>query len=119
MGKLILKIGYTGTGKQQSVNAIVQTPLGPRKLGDIAVGDMVFARNGKPTKVTGVFPQGVRPSYRITFRDGTSAVAGAEHLWAVQHRTAKKKDVWQVKTTAEILEILEILGRLQVEGAAL
>ena len=104
MGKLILKIGYTGTGKEQNVNAKVQTPIGPRRIGDLKVGDQVFARNGRPTTVTGVYPQGTKPCFRVSFRDGTSTQAGAEHLWSVQHRTAKQKDVWQIKTTAELAE---------------
>ena len=77
MGKLILKIGYTGTGKEQNVNAKVQTPIGPRRIGDLKVGDQVFARNGRPTTVTGVYPQGTKPCFRVSFRDGTSTQAGA------------------------------------------
>lgn len=48
--------GQSGCGKAQPVDTIIPTPDGNKRLGDIAVGDYVFDRLGKPTKVLGVFP---------------------------------------------------------------
>ena len=104
IGKLILKIGYTGTGKSLPVTQVVQTPAGPRPIGELKVGDTAFARNGKRTRVIGVYPQGILKTFRMTFRDGTSTLCSADHLWSVQHRTAKNKEAWQTKTTAELAE---------------
>ncbi|KKL07660.1 hypothetical protein LCGC14_2583760, partial [marine sediment metagenome] len=75
--------GYAGTGKQQPVDSEVQTPSGVRRLGDLREGDWVFGQDGMPVLVTGVFPQGVKPAYRITFRDKSTAECGPDHLWAV------------------------------------
>lgn len=73
--------GTRGPGKSQPLDALVYTPSGPRRIGDIAVGDYVSGSNGKPVKVLGVYPQGVKPLCRITFRDGTSTTASPDHLW--------------------------------------
>lgn len=76
--------GYAGTGKAQSVHCQVQTPSGPRRLGDMRVGDAIFGLDGKPQRVDGVYPQGVKPSWRVTFRDGASTLCCPDHLWAVR-----------------------------------
>jgi RecA/RadA recombinase len=100
-GKMIGIIGYTGAGKEQPVSSIVQTPSGPVQLGQLEVGDFVFGRDGRPTAVTGIFPQGVKTAYRVTFRDGTSTRAGAGHLWRVKHATGKS---WETKTTSQLMK---------------
>lgn len=75
--------GYAGTGKAQPVQALVQTPDGPQRIGDLHVGDSVFGQDGTPKTVRGIFPQGVRPTYRVTFRDKTSVLCSGDHLWKV------------------------------------
>lgn len=102
-GKFYLA-GYAGTGKEQPLDCAVQTPNGPKKMGDIQVGDIIFAFDGTPTNVTGVYPQGMKAVYRITFRDGSSTKCGLDHLWAV--RTAKEKRLqkdYKVKSLKEII----------------
>lgn len=79
-----LLAGY-GAGKAVPVDTIIPTPDGPRRFGDIKVGDKVFAANGNPTTVIGVFPQGMKDAYKITFSDGRSAVCCKEHLWGVYY----------------------------------
>lgn len=79
-----LLAGY-GAGKMEWVEQIIPTPEGPRRFGDLKVGDTVFAANGKPTKVTGVFPKGKQDAYKITFSDGRSDICGREHLWGVYY----------------------------------
>src|ERR1700677_4295669 len=74
-----------GLGKQQPVDSWVATPTGWRRIGDLLVGDFVIGSDGKRTKVTGVFPQGVKPSYRVHASDGSSVEAGPEHLWTVSY----------------------------------
>ena len=46
--------GYAGTGKEQPIRCKVQTPNGPKRLGDLVIGDTIFGSNGKPTTVTGI-----------------------------------------------------------------
>lgn len=98
---VFLLSGYSGTGKEQPVSTTVQTPQGPRRFGDLIVGDFVFGVDGKPTKVTGIFPQGVKPVFHVTFRDHTTARCGIDHLWQVH--TKKASGSWKVKTTRELI----------------
>jgi replicative DNA helicase len=54
-------------------------------MGAIQPGDFVFDERGRPTRVvqtSGIMDH--RPCYRVTFRDGESIVADAQHLWAVR-----------------------------------
>lgn len=93
-----------GTGKEQSIFSKVLTPNGWVMMGEIKVGDYVIGQNGKPTKVLGVFPQGIKKMYRFKLRDGSSVLCGLEHLWAVKNynRIKRKKD-WDILTTKELL----------------
>lgn len=80
--------GSTGTGKAQLTSSLlpVYTQDGSTamtRMGDIAVGDYVFDREGAPTQVTGVFPQGKLDVYRVTFTDGRTVDVNDEHLWTV------------------------------------
>lgn len=86
----LLNIGGPGVGKSLSAQSLVATPEGWRRFGDLRVGDLVIGADGGPTKVLGVYPQGVRPAYSITFNDGASVVADAEHLWAVRTATLRQ-----------------------------
>ena len=104
---LVSLIGKAGSGKAQPLDAKVLTPNGWKQMGEISVGDSVFSRNGKPTEVLGVFPQGEKEIYRITFSDGTSTECCKEHLWATKtqlDRDQKKKG--SVKTLEEIMKTL-------------
>lgn len=74
--------GHSGCGKAEPVDTIIPTPIGNRRLGDIKVGDYVFDRFGNPTKVLGVFPQGMKDCYTITLSDGRKTQCNDEHLWS-------------------------------------
>lgn len=89
-----------GWGKFQYLSDILATPKGWVKMGDIKIGDEVFSRDGSPTKVTNIYPQGIQDVYEFTFGDNTKTRAGLDHLWKVWNTDGKK---WQVLTTKEIL----------------
>jgi hypothetical protein len=95
-GELALILAPFGVGKAQPLTSKILTPNGWTTMGDIKVGDQVISRDGKPTKVVGVYPQGIRPIYKISFNDGTSTFCDKEHLWAVntinQRNRKTKKD---------------------------
>lgn len=101
-GKLIL-IGTNGTGKEEWVEQRIPTPLGFRRFGDLKVGDYVYDETGKPTKVLGVYPQGMKDSYKITFKDGRSDECGLEHLWGVYTKNHGKWK-YQVLPLKEMLQ---------------
>ena len=82
-GKLGLIICPMGKGKALPDDELVATPNGFTEIKNINVGDYVIGSNGKPTMVTGVFPQGERDIYKVTFSDGVSCRCDREHLWTV------------------------------------
>lgn len=82
-GELGVIIGPSSFGKSLSINELVCTPNGFVRNGDLEVGDYVIGQNGLPTKVIGVFPQGKRDMYTVTFSDGVKCDCDLEHLWNV------------------------------------
>lgn len=73
-----------GAGKAIPHSTVVPTPQGNREWGSIRVGDTLFGRDGQPTLVTALYPQGVRDIYKIRFDDGAEVFADGDHLWSVR-----------------------------------
>jgi phosphate starvation-inducible protein PhoH and related proteins len=94
-------------GRAQSLDSLLMTPSGWRKMGEINVGDLVIGSDGKPTEVTGVFPQGKKKIYRLTMTDGASTLACAEHLWPVKTMEDKRRN-----KPARVLETQEMIGNI-------
>lgn len=67
----------------------VCTPFGFKRLADIKVGDQVSNPDGTIARVIQVHEQGVQDIYRLTFIDGATCVAGADHKW-LAHLSGKK-----------------------------
>lgn len=78
--------GHSGLGKAQPLTSKVLTESGFKNMGDIKLGDYVFGEDGKLHSVIGVFPQGSKPNYKVTFSDGYSTECCDEHLWEVEYR---------------------------------
>jgi hypothetical protein len=92
-----------GLGKAQPLDAKVLTPTGWTRMGDLGVGDYVMTVGGGITHVTGVYPQGEREVYRVTFSDGASTECCDEHLWLVSSPTRKARgQAGKVMPLAEI-----------------
>jgi hypothetical protein len=72
-----------GLGKALHFETPVLTTKGWLPIGFVAVGDAVVSDDGEPYSVTGVFPQGVRDMFRVTFVDGSWVDCDADHLWTV------------------------------------
>ena len=79
----------TSAGKAQPLHAPILTPKGFVPMGSIKVDDMVIARNGNPTQVTGVFPQGKKRVYKVCFSDGAVVECCEDHLWSVRTKHDK------------------------------
>ena len=92
-------------GKCLRLDADILTPNGFVKMRDIKVGDMVISNDGKPYPVTGVFPNGTKSMYRITFSDGAFIDCSPEHLWTVQTREDRRKD--RRKSGKEVYRTIE------------
>jgi len=94
----------TGGGKELHVDEPVLTKDGWVRIGDIKIGDIVRCPDNSLTRVTGVFPQGRKPLYRVKLKDGRSVLAGLNHLWKV---FVGATGLWEIKNTAELIDFLE------------
>ncbi len=93
-----------GLGKAQPLYSGVLTPNGWIQMGDIKVGDSVIGSDGKPKEVLGVFPQGFKDIYEVTFNDGTSTRCCNEHLWNVNTNIRNwRKNPYQTKSLQTIM----------------
>lgn len=92
-----------GLGKAQPLDALILTPDGWRRMGEIKVGDLVIGSDGRPTRVTGVYPQGDREVFKVTFSDGATTECCDEHLWAVNSPVRKRRgNDFRVLTLSQI-----------------
>lgn len=85
----------TGIGKELPISEPVLTPKGWMKNGELKIGDEIIGSDGKKQYVLGVYPQGVKPIYKVEFTDNTFVNCGLEHLWSVNTlnmRTSKTRD---------------------------
>ena len=94
-------MGESGIGKEQPLSAEIVTPTGIQTMGDMKIGSQVIGQDGKSYNVVGVYPQGVKPIYRVMFNDGSIAECGLEHLWKVKNNTNNEVTV---KTLENILK---------------
>lgn len=96
--------GPAGCGKASPLYANILTPDGWVKMRDVQVGTRVFTRNGDIAAVAGVYPQGIRPIYRITLSDRTHIDVSDEHLNVVYwyNEDKKQREDFVLSTTALI-----------------
>ncbi len=88
-------------GKQLAVDTPIPTPDGFVPMGGLRVGDTVFDETGAPCHVVAKSEvDSTEKAYRLTFRDGSSIVAGERHLWNVEYIWGKPKKM--LLTTEEI-----------------
>lgn len=73
--------GPTHGGKALGGTTPVLTSHGWVQIRDLTVGDRVIGKDGKPYSVTGVYPQGKKPLFRVLFSDGATVECCDEHLW--------------------------------------
>lgn len=106
-GHMVVAIGWPSRGKSGILDSIVYDKNGPKRFGDLKVGDRVMGKAGREVTVTGVFPQGVTKNYRVKTNDGSATVVSSEHLWSIitpKMRQKGKTDQYRVMTTEEIIE---------------
>jgi len=95
-----------GTGKAQKLTSKILTPNGWKQMGQMEVGDEIINSQGKISKVTGVYPQGIKEIYKIEFTDNTSTECCGEHLWTVF--TANQKHRNHENKTYSVNELLKL-----------
>lgn len=82
-GEIGVILAPTGTGKALPISEPILTPKGWSCIGDSKEGDAIIGSDGKYQTITGVFPQGIRPIYKVKFTDDTYVNCDIDHLWAV------------------------------------
>lgn len=95
--------GSIGGGKALLNTQTIPTPNGDKTIEALSVGDYIFGSNGKPVKVIGVFPQGKRPLYKLTFKDDSYIVCDDQHLWTIKHSNHKHKD--KILSTKDLYDL--------------
>ena len=80
-----------GKGKALAHGEPVRTPHGWTAIEDLQVGDLVAGTDGRFHAVLGVFPQGQRALYRVTFTEGTWVDCDADHLWELDLRRSSTR----------------------------
>lgn len=101
------KGGYHG--RMSPVDTPIITPDGWKKMGELKVGDRVFGRDGSPTNVIGVYPQGEKQNYIVRMKNGSQLEAGLEHRWLIKGGN--------VITTEEMLWCLDQHELVQIPTA--
>ncbi len=114
-GDLVIVAGRPSMGKAQPLDARVLGRGGWRAMGELVAGDALASVDGRPSIVTGVYPQGEREIFRVTFTDGRSAEACAEHLWRVHYRDWPEPRVMSTADVAAKLACVRYRGRLWID----
>ncbi len=89
--KYLLYGGALGGGKLLSVETPIPTPDGWVSMGDIQVGDTVISNMGQPCDVTAISDIQYEDTYRITFSDGASIIAGGRHQWVTSTLSERQR----------------------------
>ena len=97
--------GRSGSGKALHIDTPIPTVGGWKKMGDLVVGDKIFSDEGTICDVVEVHPvQEDKKCYKVSFSDGETIIADAEHLWEITWvKEEGGKYEKGVFTTAEIV----------------
>lgn len=124
-GKMHEMFGPEHGGKALAHGEPVLTPGGWVPIESLEVGDPVMGSDGLPHRVMGVYPQGDRDIYRVTFSDGVHVDCTADHLWGVasdEHRTQRWRtdhpevSPWRTMTTGDMASGLRRRDGVRPDG---
>lgn len=100
---LTILAARSNMGKAQPLDSNVLTNFGWKKMRDVKLGDKIIDPFGKQVEVIGIFPQGIRPCYKIKFID-REVIADENHLWEVFLNTEWKEP--KILTTKQLSEMV-------------
>lgn len=107
---LAVLAGKPNAGKAQPLDSKILTPTGWKTMGSLRLGDVVCTPDGKTSKITHIFPQGIKDVYQVVLSDGTETRACGDHLWSVSSRVERlsKPGQYFTRTTREILSKVRV-----------
>lgn len=79
----------------QPLDAKVLTPSGWTTMGELHVGSEVVGANGEPRQVLGVYPQGEKDVYRLTFTGGAVTECCGDHFWTVSNAYDRQRGTYR------------------------
>jgi len=108
-GQMVVVAARPAIGKALALDTPLPTPSGWTTMGEVAVGDLLVAADGTPTRVLAATEVMVdRPCYEVELDDGTVIVADAQHQWVTSTRAQRravhggKTPESSVRTTEEL-----------------
>lgn len=99
--------GSAGGGKALALDTPIPTPTGWKLMGNLQPGDKLLDDEGRPCRVLAVSETWTdRECYRLTFDDGATIDASAEHLWRTFDASelaalTRKSDEWRAARRAK------------------
>ncbi len=97
-------VGEAGTGKALPNDTMLPMFAGDKvhfvAMGNVMVGDKLISREGKPTRVTGVYPQGELDEYVMCLASGVELFVSDCHLVTVT-------DIMGKTATLSVREVME------------
>jgi replicative DNA helicase len=90
-GQMIVIAARPAMGKALALETPLPTPDGWTTMGAVQVGDRLIGADGRPTQVvaaTEVLSD--RPCYEVTFSDGSTIIADAQHQWLTETRASRR-----------------------------
>lgn len=82
----------------------ILTVEGFKKMGDLTTDDIVFDRDGKPTKILHCSEVHHNPCMRMTFDDNFSIVSDIDHRWVIHFKKDNGDFEEKVMTTKELYD---------------
>jgi len=118
---MVVVAARPAVGKALALDTPLPTPTGWTTMGEVAVGDELIDADGRPTRVVAATDVMTgRPCYDITFSDGTTIVADAEHQWLTTALAASgAHEGTAVRTSAQLAETVSDLHTIEMpDGSA-
>src|SRR5215218_8412058 len=104
-GQLVIIAARPAVGKALALDTPLPTPRGWTCMGDVQVGDELLGSDGRPTTVVAATDVLLnRPCFKVTFSNGTSVIADAEHQWRASSRASRRAAAQRIPSRSYYFE---------------
>lgn len=101
-GNLLIN-AVAGSGKALKNGTKVYTKDGLRAIETLKVGDLVFGEDGNLYPVQGVFPQGLKKEFKVTFDNFKTITCCGDHLWTDIRGITKTTREWMADMEGKLI----------------